>query len=54
MSTYTVKFEVTPPVDATKEQVEAWVRYCLGDLCGIDLANPLSNHDLSANYVEVE
>ena len=53
MTTYRVTFEVTPPVDATEDQVEEWVRYCLGELGGIENENPLSDYDLEAKSVYV-
>ena len=53
MSTYTVTFEVTPPVDATSDQVEEWVKFQIGNMGGMSLENPLSDYDLESDNVSV-
>lgn len=54
MTTYRVTFEITPPVDATAEQVEEWVKFQVGNVGGISLENPLSDHDIEACHVSVD
>ncbi|MCX8167189.1 MAG: hypothetical protein N3E37_05065, partial [Candidatus Micrarchaeota archaeon] len=46
-----VIFEITPPVECTKEQFEEWIKYRLGIRDEIKLSNPLHEYDLdlSAN-----
>lgn len=53
MTTYRVTFEITPPVPATKEQVEEWVRFQVGSNGDIELENPLSDYDMEGRYVFV-
>jgi hypothetical protein len=53
MKTVSVEFQVEIPVEATEEEIEEWVRFCLGEhgsMCG---DNPLSCHDLQAEWGSV-
>lgn len=47
MDDYRVEFNVTPPVEATPEQVEQWIQYCVGWRADIAIDNPLSGFDLT-------
>ncbi len=48
-----VEFEADIPADATKEQVEEWIKYELGATGRIETANPLSDHGLTAKWFTV-
>lgn len=52
MDTQRFIIEVAVPVEATDEQVEEWVRFCVGNRGSIPNSNPLSEHDLECNEVE--
>jgi hypothetical protein len=41
MKRFRVQFEIDVPEDASKEQAEEWVRYCVGDTGAIKGDNPL-------------
>jgi len=45
----TVKFEIEPPEECTKEQFEEWLRYGLGLTNEIEISNPLHVYDLEIN-----
>jgi hypothetical protein len=51
---YRVDFEIDLPVSATEEQVEEWVRFCIGDTSSMMCDNPLSLHDMEGCCVNVE
>jgi len=51
--TYEVEFTVTPPVDATEDQVQEWLEFCLGANAEISKSNPLSDYDMSADSFSV-
>lgn len=48
-----VEFELVLPCDATDSEVDEWVRYEIGANGQIKIANPLSRHDLEADFTTV-
>ena len=42
----TVTMRVRVPAAATEEQLSEWLRFELGDGCGIPVDNPLNQHDV--------
>lgn len=49
-----VKFETELPVEATDQQIQQWLEYCLGATGGIESSNPLSDYDLEAHFLSVD
>lgn len=45
---------LTPPVDATDNQIQEWVEYCTGYRGSISMDNPLNQYDLEADSVDVD
>ena len=48
MARFEVSFEVEVPDNATRKDVEEWVRFGLRDKCELALKNPMSDRDLEA------
>lgn len=48
-----VRIKVTPPVAATREEIQEWVEYCTGYCGGISEDNPLCEYDMQADDVDV-
>lgn len=53
-ATYRVTFQITPPVDATEEQVEEWIKFHIGATGSMKGDNPLADHDLDGRHVFVQ
>ncbi len=47
-----VEFELDIPVEATKEEVEEWIRFNL-HTNSMRLDNPLSDHEMEASWITV-
>lgn len=46
MTTYEVKFSITIPVEATRDEVEAFLRFELGEVAQLSGSSPFVNSDL--------
>jgi len=56
MKRVNVKFSVTLPVDATKNEIFEWVAFCIKQQ-GVSFDNPLSplsTYDLEGDSIEIE
>lgn len=48
-----VTFEVNLPTEATLDEAEDWVRFCIGATGSITNTNPLCTYDLDADFRSV-
>lgn len=51
MKTIKVSFSVVAPEtdkEPTAEEIEQWIKYCVGALGGISCKNPLAHYDMEA------
>ena len=53
MKTIEVRATVEVPADATPQQIQEWVEFCLGVRSSIPISNPLAEYDLSADAASV-
>ena len=55
MTSYNVGLIVqVPNVGATNNQIEEWIQFKTGYRADIECSNPLCDHDLSSDWIEVE
>lgn len=48
-----IRITVTAPEECTEEEFKEWVEYCVGYRGGISIENPLADHDMAADKVDV-
>lgn len=53
MKRYEVMFYVNAPDEATETEVEAWVRFEVGETCSLSGDNPMVHFDLKGESVDV-
>lgn len=54
MKRISVQFEADVPEEATGEQTEEWVNFCLGARGSMAADNPLATHDMEAVFGSVD
>ena len=55
MKQYNVGLVVeVPDVGATDEQIEEWIGFETGYRAGMETSNPLCDHDMTSNWLEVD
>ncbi|HAR46419.1 MAG TPA: hypothetical protein DCS05_09700 [Nitrospiraceae bacterium] len=54
MKRISVQFEADVPEEATDEQTEEWVRFCLHERGSMAADNPLATHDMEAISCSVD